>query len=201
MRKEATSPLLGEVEFEAGSYQSPRCMGIGTGGVVCQERAAAGSMYCRHCDPSKKLAEMNAIYHRLWAELLPMPESLQPELDGIGPHSDLEKIWVVVNEEPVPKKWSAPDVASLFRRKTYLDKAISWVARFRSEAWAKIERLEDEIQELEETIAADALVEELSVSNEDLANPVYPPLPHQVQQPANEVVIGPHVYRVHFPEF
>lgn len=198
MRKESdfSTPLLNELpdEDRGGQLRSHRCMGIGTGGVVCQERAVDGSLYCRHCDPQKKLREKRAVYDRLWNSLIPMPNELQPELAD-GHHAELAQIWAKIQSADPPSGFDA----DLWRRKTYLEQAIDWADSNMPRQWSKVEILEDEIQELEETVEADSLVEAFSVSTDEMVNPVYPRLPHEVTKPSASARRTTRVYTCHAP--
>lgn len=204
MRKESdfSTPLLDtlpEDDRGGGGFKTARCMGIGTGGVVCRERALSGSLYCKHCDPLKKLDEKRKVYSQMWGKLLPMPKDLQPELVGRTNHAELAEIWLKVLGENPPKICTTDDKVDLWRRKEYLDRAIDWARDNEPDRWEDIESIEEEIKDLEETVQADSLVELLRVSSDQLANPIYPPLPHEVAQP-KRAKGRTRVYKCHAPE-
>jgi hypothetical protein len=172
-------------------------MGIGTGGVVCSERAMTGSLYCRHCNPVKKLAELRNAYDRLWSKLIPHPDDLQPEL-GDRHHSRLMQAWTVVHKDGI-KKGLKGDKLEFYSQARYLDRAITYCIRHRTEDWERIESYEDDIKELEDTIAADKMIDALNVDEADMVDPNYPPLPHEVES-VESSASGPRVYRCHVVE-
>jgi hypothetical protein len=127
--------------------------------------------------------ELIAAYDRLWAELIPNPEDLQVGVAG-SHHSELAAIWDTAQADAVREYPDRPGRDQMLRaRVLYLDRAIDWASANRPVSWERIETFESDIADLREAIEADSMIEGLRISTEDLANPVYPPLPHEVKQP------------------